>query len=134
MYMIEGFPKVRSPDAIDPEIQMDLIDQTDAARQLVSEMMVLCGEVVADFGAARGVPLPYRGQQVAEVSPEAAEVLQSLQGPSLAAHLRLTMNRSNTNCTAPIPHAALGLLGYVQFSSPIRRYGDLLAHYQVRAH
>ena len=30
-----------------------------------------------------------------------------------------------------IPHAGLGLSGYVQFSSPIRRYGDLLAHYQV---
>ena len=32
-----------------------------------------------------------------------------------------------------LPHSALGVEGYVQISSPIRRYGDLLAHYQLKA-
>jgi exoribonuclease R len=31
----------------------------------------------------------------------------------------------------PVPHGVLGIPGYVQFTSPIRRYVDLLAHYQV---
>ncbi|KAI4340075.1 hypothetical protein MLD38_024947 [Melastoma candidum] len=33
----------------------------------------------------------------------------------------------------PIRHGVLGLPGHVQFTSPIRRYMDLLAHYQVKA-
>jgi exoribonuclease R len=33
--------------------------------------------------------------------------------------------------TKPIIHAALGVSGYVEFTSPIHRYSDLLAHYQV---
>ena len=33
-----------------------------------------------------------------------------------------------------ISHASLGLRGYVQFTSPIRRYSDMLAHYQIKAY
>ncbi|KAK2076306.1 hypothetical protein QBZ16_000830 [Prototheca wickerhamii] len=43
------------------------------------------------------------------------------------------MMRSVTGVAAPVPHAGLGLPGYVQVTSPIRRYGDLLAHWQLKA-
>ncbi len=46
--------------------------------------------------------------------------------------MRNCMTRSITTVEAGTPHAALGLPTYVQFTSPIRRYTDLLAHYQVR--
>ncbi|MBU1538010.1 RNB domain-containing ribonuclease, partial [Myxococcota bacterium] len=35
--------------------------------------------------------------------------------------------------TSPAPHTSLGVSAYVQASSPLRRYGDLLAHYQIKA-
>jgi len=35
---------------------------------------------------------------------------------------------------APVAHASLGLDSYVQFTSPIRRYTDMLAHFQMKAH
>jgi exoribonuclease-2 len=35
--------------------------------------------------------------------------------------------------TAPEPHAGLGLSAYVQVTSPLRRYLDLVAHQQLRA-
>ena len=41
------------------------------------------------------------------------------------------MTRSTMSTSSGNPHAALGLPAYVQFTSPIRRYTDLLAHYQV---
>lgn len=44
------------------------------------------------------------------------------------------MTRSVMSTTPGNPHAALGLPAYVQFTSPIRRYTDLLAHYQVCVH
>mmetsp|Transcript_35671 Transcript_35671/g.58641 ORF Transcript_35671/g.58641 Transcript_35671/m.58641 type:complete len:164 (-) Transcript_35671:88-579(-) len=34
----------------------------------------------------------------------------------------------------PEPHAGLALDQYVQWSSPIRRYSDLIVHYQLKAH
>jgi exoribonuclease-2 len=35
---------------------------------------------------------------------------------------------------SPIRHASLGLESYVQVTSPIRRYTDLLSHFQIKAH
>ena len=62
-----------------------------------------------------------------------AERLEALPtGLCRAIALRGCMTRSVVSVTNPQPHAALGLPAYVQFTSPIRRYSDLLAHYQVR--
>lgn len=36
--------------------------QASPSRQLVAEMMILAGEIAGKFGAARMLPLPYRGQ------------------------------------------------------------------------
>lgn len=36
--------------------------------------------------------------------------------------------------TTPARHATLGLDRYSQVTSPIRRYTDLLAHFQLKAH
>ena len=35
---------------------------------------------------------------------------------------------------SPARHASLGLEAYTQVTSPIRRYTDLLAHFQLKAH
>lgn len=35
--------------------------------------------------------------------------------------------------TVASPHTSLGLLAYSQATSPIRRYGDLLVHQQIKA-
>ncbi len=42
------------------------------------------------------------------------------------------MVRGNITTSGPTPHAGLGLQGYVQFTSPIRRYSDMLAHFQLK--
>ena len=41
--------------------------------------------------------------------------------------------RSTLSTDSPAPHAGLGLDAYVQSTSPIRRYSDLVAHWQVKA-
>eukprot|EP00271_Cylindrocystis_brebissonii_P008388 TRINITY_DN225_c0_g5_i1.p1 TRINITY_DN225_c0_g5~~TRINITY_DN225_c0_g5_i1.p1 ORF type:complete len:968 (-),score=227.06 TRINITY_DN225_c0_g5_i1:1038-3941(-) len=124
--------KVTNLTSPNPSVTIDVIDQTAPARRLVSEMMVLAGEAVALWGQQRGLPLPYRGQPQPEFPPE--EELAALPpGPCRDVQLRKCMPKSETSCTAPSPHASLGLKAYVQFTSPIRRYPDLLAHYQVKA-
>ena len=46
--------------------------------------------------------------------------------------IRSRMTRSVCTTSGPLPHAGLGLPGYVQATSPIRRYMDLLAHWQLK--
>jgi exoribonuclease-2 len=102
------------------------------ARALVAEMMVLAGEVAAGVGAAAGLPLPYRGQ-LPPVLPSADELEALPEGPCRAVLLRSRMTPSSSG-VIPVPHAALGLNAYVQMTSPIRRYADVLTHYQLKAH
>lgn len=101
------------------------------SRTLVAEMMILAGEAIGKFGAERELPLPYRGQPAPSLPPP--ELLSALpRGPCQGFALRRCMTRSTVE-GRPQRHAALALDAYVQITSPIRRYGDLLAHWQVKA-
>ena len=42
--------KVPNPDDPEPQINVYVENQADPAMRLVSEMMILCGEVIAAFG------------------------------------------------------------------------------------
>lgn len=103
-----------------------------ASNTLVSEMMVLAGEIVGDYGIKAGLPLPYRSQ-ADPVLPTEDEMSALPEGVCRAIALRNRMTRSITSAEAS-RHASLGLPSYVQFTSPIRRFGDLIAHAQVKAH
>ena len=104
-----------------------------SARTMVAEMMILAGEIAALVGAEAGLALPYRGQNQ-PVLPPPEELAAIPAGPPRYAAIRRCMTRGLTETGAPVPHYGLGLDGYVQFTSPIRRYTDLLAHYQLKAH
>eukprot|EP00897_Mesotaenium_endlicherianum_P004592 jgi/Mesen1/4160/ME000219S03286 len=130
--MPETVLKVEDAHLDAPRIYAGASDQNTMPRRLVSELMILCGEATARFGSQRGMPLPYRGQ-VAPSLPSAEELEEIPAGPCTALALRRCMTRGEVSCGAPISHASLALTGYVQFTSPIRRYGDLAAHFQVKA-
>lgn len=84
--------------------------------------MILAGEAVGELGRRLAVPLPYRGQ-AEPVLPEQEELDAVPPGPCQAVLLRQRMTRSITATVAPVRHAGLGLDAYVQFTSPIRRWG-----------
>lgn len=100
---------------------------------LVAEMMILANQAIGDFGTQEGLPLPYRGQ-APPVLPSDEEMAAVPEGLCRAIALRNCMTRSVTTVEPGSGHASLGLPAYVQFTSPIRRYSDLLAHYQVKSH
>jgi exoribonuclease II len=100
-------PKIRVADG---KIDLKIIDNGSPSRQLVAEFMVLSNFVMARFTSERRIPMVYRVQAGAT-----AEF--SGQRPHLSLH--------------PEFHAGVGLDCYVQASSPIRRYMDLVLQRQL---
>ncbi|WP_445974544.1 ribonuclease catalytic domain-containing protein [Lyngbya confervoides] len=112
-------------------VTIDLLPNS-MSRELVAEMMILAGEVAATYGFAHGVPLPFRHQAQPDL-PTEEELLQLSPGPVRACAIRRCMPRSEVS-TTPQRHSSLGLEHYCQVTSPIRRYADLVAHLQIKAH
>jgi exoribonuclease II len=96
------------------------------SRTLVENAMILAGEAVALFGAEHQIPLPYATQE----APDEREAGEGLAGMFA---LRKSMQRSQFK-TTPARHSGLGLEAYVQVTSPLRRYLDLVVHQQIRAY
>ena len=133
---LQGSIQIKMPESIikvkdDEEVTIELIDSSPS-RQLVAEMMILAGQIGGRYGSENNLPLPYRGQPQPEL-PSEEELLSLPAGPTRFCALRSCMPRSEMSMS-PIRHACLGLESYVQVTSPIRRYTDLLSHFQIKAH
>ncbi|KAL7195309.1 hypothetical protein ACSBR1_035517 [Camellia fascicularis] len=128
---IETRIKVINPDNPEPSINLYVENQAEPAMRLVTEMMILCGEAVATYGSSNSIPLPFRGQPQSNIDVSAFTHLP--EGPVRSSAIVKIMRAAEMDFRNPIRHGVLGLPGYVQFTSPIRRYMDLLAHYQVKA-
>ncbi|KAK7390540.1 hypothetical protein VNO78_25848 [Psophocarpus tetragonolobus] len=123
--------KVSNPEDPEPPLKLYVENQADPAMRLVSEMMILCGEAIATFGSRNDIPLPYRGQPQSDMNVSEFSYLP--EGPVRSFALVRVMRAAEIDFRKPARHGVLGIPGYVQFTSPIRRYLDLLAHYQVKA-
>jgi exoribonuclease II len=104
-----------------------------ASRHMVENAMIMTGEAVARYAAEHAIPLPYATQD----APDNGAAGRAPLGPEATLSemfaLRRTMKRSQYRST-PAPHFGLGLPAYVQTTSPLRRYLDLVTHQQLRAH
>ena len=100
----------------------------EAARDWVAEFMVLAGEAAARFATEKQVPILYRVQKAGDP----IEVDHLPEGPVREFAKIVSMSRSGLS-VEPGPHSGLGLATYVQATSPIRRYGDLAVHRQLKA-
>ena len=116
------------------------------SRILVQESMVMCGQAVARWASGNGLYLPYIAQDPPDKDPfDGVEGFgdyepgvtefgyPELEYPlSVMYGARRKMKRSRRT-TVPDRHAGLGIDTYAQVTSPLRRYQDLLCHYQIRA-
>jgi exoribonuclease-2 len=132
----QGSINIQMPEAsikvdANEEISIELLEGS-RSRQLVAEMMILAGEIAGKFCQDQQIPVPFRGQPQPELPPE-EELLQLQAGPVRFCAIRRCMPRSEVGIN-PVRHASLGLEAYTQATSPIRRYTDLLTHFQIKAH
>jgi exoribonuclease-2 len=98
------------------------------SRNLVSEAMLLAGEAAARLAIQHHIPMPFTVQEPPDAPEE--ELPRGIAGMFA---LRRTLKRSQQS-SVPGPHSGLGLDSYVRVTSPLRRYLDLVAHQQLRAH
>lgn len=112
------------------------------ASLIVSELMVAANRSAARFAVERGIAVPFR-QQSAPLSPQAdIDAVLSLRNPTngfidAKEILRRGLDFApGLTKTSPGPHWPMGIkdeYGYVQTTSPLRRYSDLFAHYQIKS-
>tara|TARA_Y100001968_G_scaffold311946_1_gene334578 strand:+ start:2319 stop:3614 length:1296 start_codon:yes stop_codon:yes gene_type:complete len=123
--ILESYGKVIVNDNI-PSIK--IIDPT-LSRFLISEAMILYGDLLSDYTKKNNIPVPYRVQEGIN-NQNNDNKLYSKNKILNNYFLKKTMGRTYYS-TQPLRHNSLGLNSYLQASSPIRRYSDLLVHYQI---
>ncbi|MDX9826864.1 MAG: RNB domain-containing ribonuclease [Spirochaetia bacterium] len=115
---------------------------------VVREFMLLAGEAAGRWAKERDLPFVYSSQEAPQLpaslslcnrgaDDEPGDGSKDLDGEnsiSLAEQYRRRKGmRASITGTEALAHRGLGLSFYSQVTSPLRRYQDLLSHYQIRA-
>jgi exoribonuclease R len=137
-----------------PHIELYRESGNESSRSLVEEMMVMVGEITGRTAQENEIAVPFRTQArrsnlllpplIIDPStnqvhnphyPTAASILEcDVSKQHLIANLH-SLNYLNTSHTTsiPAPHQSLGLALYSRASSPLRRYADIISHFQLKA-
>jgi len=117
---------------------------SDSASQvLVREMMLLACEVAARWCDERNIPIIYRGSIFRPEDAGAENFMDEVLRPATEKnngiapmHLAFQFLRqrgSTMLTTKPLRHNIIGLSHYAKVTSPLRRYGDMIVHWQIEA-
>lgn len=108
---------------------------------LVTNTMVLAGEIAARWCADRKIPIPFVKQPGAERNSELLKAYtERVYYPALLRGERPSLDQArqfydlvgpDEVSTRPGPHFVLGVDAYAKVTSPLRRYSDLVAHWQI---
>jgi hypothetical protein len=137
--LIQGDPIIELTNVI-PEGFMEL---TIGPKNIVEEMMMLAGSTAASWCTERQIPVMYRGTieppNSGELPPEELRKLvqsQFEQHGNISLDLTMRYTKSLGRAIAhssPLPHKIIGVPGYVKVTSPLRRFSDMIAHWQIEA-
>lgn len=129
------------------EVDTTVEEQVSPSRRLVQEFMIAANEIGGYYALQHDIAVPYRGTRTVTMDfpplpdDEIDEIL-SLDTQMSEKQLCDLVIQSNNNffpvagvCINQSPkfHQGIGSATYVQVTSPIRRYSDLLVHYQLKA-
>lgn len=110
------------------------------SKQVVAELMLLAGRIASLFSRDHpDAPIICRSQELpSDVLLSIQRLLADSKHGKISFEVALTalpaLPASNFVCNlSPKPHDILGICGYAQTTSPIRRASDLLNHWQMKA-
>jgi hypothetical protein len=114
----------------------------EPASHLVHDMMTLAGHIAARWCHVRDIPIPYRTQphaarkleEIRKLTPEYVHELQTLGRATQASQQKWRSLLGPTDIsTTPGFFVPLGIDMYTKATSPLRRFGDLIVHWQIHA-
>lgn len=116
--------------------------QLTFSQTIVSEFMIAANRTAAKFCAERKIPVPFRSQIAPKSNPSALKKILDLRDPDTGLVrgedvLKYDINfDAAVTTTYPLPHWPMGIhdqFGYVKVTSPLRRYSDMLCHWQIKS-
>lgn len=112
---------------VDGEVRVRRL-QASPARRLVAEFMVFACTQAGRFAREHGIPVVYRRQ-----GPPDGPLPPDLVPGSKAWAYRMLRAMKRAELTVhPEPHFGLGVIGYTQVTSPLRRFQDFVVHVQLK--
>ena len=109
------------------DVEVRVVSRSSPARLMVTEMMVLCNSLLAEFCRREDIPAAYRSQP----APDFGDVVEeTVEGP-LRWYLLMRRLLPADLDISPRPHGGLGVSAYIQATSPLRRYPDLVMQRQI---
>ena len=116
------------------EVVVKVVERSSPARDMVAECMVLCNSLLASFCAERDIPATYRSQTAPDLTDLGADLPPGVDigedGP-LRQYLMLRRFAPAQSGMTAAPHGGLGVKAYIQATSPLRRYPDMVMQRQI---
>ncbi len=131
------------------EVEVKVLQRSSPARSLVAELMILCNSLLADYCRAQQLPAAYRSQSAPDLSdlslkdqdphaisdapglsPAKEPVPSEVEGPFRQYLIMKRLAPAELDII-PAPHGGLGVPAYIQATSPLRRYPDLVMQRQI---
>lgn len=111
--------------------------------KMVGEIMILAGEIAASWCSQRNIPTVFRGTIRNRETSTSAELFKTeFLNPAVAKFGSVTramigrygmlLGRSGASAL-PLEHVPMGISEYCRATSPLRRYEDLITHWQIEA-
>jgi hypothetical protein len=114
------------------------------ATNIVEEMMILAGQSAASWCAERNISVMYRGTIEMPNSNGVSmdDFKQQTIEPYLEKHGDLSLVLASKYMSSrgravahfsPLPHKTIGVASYAKVTSPLRRFSDMMSHWQIEA-
>lgn len=114
------------------EIEVSVRDRSSPGSLMVAELMILCNSLLARFCSENGLPAVYRSQRRPDLSdlPDLPAVDERAAPVVTRFNIGRRMQAARVS-TEPKAHDGLGVSAYLQATSPLRRYPDLVVQRQI---
>jgi hypothetical protein len=138
--LLQGDPII----VVTNSVPRDLIHFGISPENIVEEIMMLACATAASWCTERKIPVMYRGTiDVPKTNAKSSDELREnyvlpyyekhgTVSHELALQYTSSLGRAIAH-SAPRPHKIIGVPGYVKVTSPLRRFSDMIAHWQIEA-